>query len=129
MHEKRKVGYEDPSNGAVEESAVSSDEGEWIQLDMKLIDWGYMDFSRTVRVDTTIHTIKEVIKTFHGGRLASLTVCKDSYQETNELRFDKLTLKECGFNGTPNKSEAPVSTLHYDFTPDGCTDPDPILMC
>ena len=88
-----------------------------------------MDFSRTVRVDTTLHTIKELIKTWHGGNIASITVCRGTYQETNELRFDKLTLKECGIDGALDKSQAPVVALCYDFKPDGCTDPDPILMC
>ena len=87
-----------------------------------------MDFARTVRVDTSIHTIKEVIKKWHGGKIASLTVCKDNYQETNELHDGRLTLKECGIDGATDKSQAPVVTLYYDFKPDGSTDPDPILM-
>ena len=88
-----------------------------------------MDFSRTVRVDnTSLYTIKEVIKKWHGGKIASLKVCKDIFQEKNELRDDNLTLKECGINGARDKSRAPVVTLYYDFKPDGCTDPDPILV-
>jgi hypothetical protein len=89
-----------------------------------------MDFSRTLRVDdTTLCTLKEVIKKWHGGKIASLTVCKDSFQEMNELREDGLTLKECGIDGCADKNEAPVVTLYYDFKPDGCSEPDPILMC
>jgi hypothetical protein len=96
----------------------------------KLIDWSYMDFSRTLRVDNTyLGTIKEVIKKWHGGKIASLTVCKDSYQEINELTEDNLTLKECGIHGSEDKNQAPVVILYYDFKPDGCTEPDPILMC
>ena len=88
-----------------------------------------MDFERTVTVDTTLHTIKEVIKKWHGGKIAKLTVCKDRYQETNELRDDNLTLREYGIDGLPDESQAPVIAMHYDFKPDGCTDPDPVLMC
>ena len=97
---------------------------------IKLIDWSYMDFSRTIRVDnTSLSTIKEVIKKWHGGNIASLTVYNGSIQEGNELRGDDLTMKECGIDGFVNKNEAPVVTLYYDFKPDGCTEPDPILMC
>mmetsp|Transcript_10410 Transcript_10410/g.22248 ORF Transcript_10410/g.22248 Transcript_10410/m.22248 type:complete len:133 (-) Transcript_10410:168-566(-) len=104
------------------------EESEWVQLDMKLIDWSYMDFSRTVQVTTTIHSIKEVIKKWHGGKIARLTVCKDTFSENNELRNENSTLKDIGIRGNANKEEAPVLTLMYDFKPDGCDNPDPILM-
>ena len=87
-----------------------------------------MDFSRTLRSDSTsLGTVKEVIKNWHGGRIASLTVCKDTFQEINELLEDKLTLKECGINGSASKNEAPVVRLYYDFKLEGCTEPDSIL--
>ena len=107
-------------------NASGSDGGEWVRLDMKLIDWNFMDFSRTVKVDTTLGTIKEVIKKRHGGNLSSLTICKDYYQETNELRDDSLTLKQYGINGA-EKSKAPSVTLYYDFKPEGIS--DPLVMC
>lgn len=89
-----------------------------------------MDFSRTLRVDNTpLATLKEMIKKWHGGKIKTLTVCKDTFQEMNELRDDKLTLKECGIDGCTEKNQAPAVTLYYDFTPDGCEEPDPILMC
>ena len=59
-----------------------------------------------------------------------MTICKDKYQETNELRDEMLTLKESGIDGACDKSQAPVVTLYYDFKLDACTDQkDPILMC
>jgi hypothetical protein len=96
---------------------------------MQLIDWSYMDFSRTFHSSATVRTVKEVIKKWHGGNIQSLTLCKDSYRETNELRDDKLTLKECGIGGAFNKDNAPAVTLYYDFTLSGCAEPDPILLC
>lgn len=101
----------------------------WILLEFKLIDWSYMDFSRVFRSSTTIHTIKEVIVNYHGGNIQKLTLCKDTYLETNELRNDRITLKEClGISGSLDKNKAPVIRICYDFLPDGCTEPDPILM-
>ena len=88
-----------------------------------------MDFSGTLRDDnTSLGTVKEVIKKWHGGRISSLTVCKHSFQQMNELHEDNLSLKECGIDGSIDKNQAPVVTLYYDFKPE-CTDADPILMC
>ena len=95
----------------------------------KLLDWSYMDFSTTVRTTTTLRTIKEAIKTHHGGRLKRLTVCKGEYRETNEMRDESLTLKEGGIEGALDKDQAPTVTLHYNFVPDGCDEPDLVLMC
>lgn len=118
-----------PPEDPPEKTEADEDEGEWVRLEMKLIDWSYMDFARVVRVDTSVHTIKEVIAKWHGGNIAKLTVCKGSFKESNEMRNDNATLKECGIDGTPDKSEAPSVCLHYNFTPGGCDEPDPILMC
>jgi hypothetical protein len=96
---------------------------------LQLIDWGYMDFSRTFHSSTTIHTVKEVIKKWHGGHIQNLILCKDSYHETNELRNDNHTLKECGIDAAFDKNMAPSVTLFYDFKPIECDQPDPILMC
>ena len=88
-----------------------------------------MDFSRVFRSSTTIRTIKEVIENYHGGNIHKLTLCKDTYSETNELRNDRKTLKEClGISGSSDKNKAPAMRICYDFLPDGCTEPDPILM-
>lgn len=88
-----------------------------------------MDFSRTLRVDnTTLRTVKEVIRKWHGGNISSLTVCRGNFQEMNELHDDHFTLKECGIDGNGDKKQAPVVTLYYNFKPDGCAEPDPILM-
>ena len=136
----------------VEEFDSASTE-EWVKLDFKvrhyasmissrrhlvslvfarknqLIDWSYMDFSSTFRVDTSVHTIKEVLKKWHGGKVATLAVFKDSYQEMNELRHDQLTLEKCGIKGVSDKENAPTVTLYYDFKLDGYSDPDPLLLC
>ena len=112
-----------------EEATTTNNDGEWVTINFKLVDWSYMDFSRTLRVDTTIHTIKERIKTWHGGKIAKLTLCKHAYLETNELRNDKQSLKDCGINGDSNKKNARVVEMHYNFIPSLSDKPDPILMC
>ncbi len=94
----------------------------------QLIDWSYMDFSRTVQVTTTIHSIKEVIKKWHGGKIAHVTVCMDSFSERNELRDERCTLRDIGIRGSACQDKAPKVILMYDFKPDGSEKSDPILM-
>ncbi len=87
-----------------------------------------MDFSRTVQVTTTIHSIKEVIKKWHGGKITSVTVCMDSFSERNELRDERCNLRDIGIRGSACQEKAPKVILIYDFKPDGNGKSDPILM-
>ena len=112
-----------------EDSDTMSNDGEWVMMHFKLVDWSYMDFSKALRLDTTVGTIKETIKAWHGGKIAKLTLCKHAYLESNELRNDKQSLKDCGIHGDPNKENAPVVEMHYNFIPSLSDEPDPILMC
>ena len=120
-----------------EENAAFVDSGEetpkptdeWVHLDLKLIDWSFMDKTRIMKLDTTVHTVKETLREFHGGNVSKLTLCAGAYQESNELRDDKRTLKDMGITGSSNKNEAPIVVMFYNFIPDGREEPDPILMC
>ena len=110
-----------------EETSEPTD--EWVHLDLKLIDWSFMDKTRIMKLDTTVHTVKETLREWHGGNLRKLTLCAGAYQESNELRDDKRTLKDMGITGSSNKNEAPIVVMFYNFIPDGREEPDPILMC
>lgn len=110
-----------------EETSEPTD--EWVHLDLKLIDWSFMDKTRIMKLDTTVHTVKETLREYHGGNVSKLTLCNGAYQECNELRDDKRTLKDMGITGSSNKNEAPIVVMFYNFIPDGREEPDPILMC
>lgn len=77
--------------------------------------------------------MKELIKKWHGGKISRLTVCRDSYKETNELKSDNLPLKDLlGIDGSQDKEQAPAVTLYYDFKPEtgaSVNNTDPIMMC
>ena len=97
-------------------------------FNLKLRNWGYNDIARTLPVDTTsMADIKSLI-TQHVGPTRSLKVCKEGNNHFEELvADDKTTLGSLGFRGAVEK-DLPEYNLHYDFTPVGTTESDPLLM-
>mmetsp|Transcript_6941 Transcript_6941/g.8641 ORF Transcript_6941/g.8641 Transcript_6941/m.8641 type:complete len:147 (+) Transcript_6941:98-538(+) len=99
---------------------------EWVKLEMKLMDWEYMDFDITVRTDTYLFAIKKIIEKKH-GRITDLKMCRHSFQETNELNDIMRTLKECGVEGGA-KENPPTVRICYDFKVADFAAPEPILL-
>lgn len=100
---------------------------EYVTLSMKLIDWSYMDFMRTLPTSTSIQTLKDIIKQHHGS-ITGIVICKNNFEEKNELRDSRLTLRDYGIRGRSDKCNAPSIILHYNFKTVE-TQIDPILMC
>ncbi len=100
---------------------------EYVTLSMKLIDWSHMDFMTTLPTSTSIQTLKDIIKQHHGS-ITGIVICKNNFEEKNELRDARLTLKDCGIQGSSDKSNAPCVVLFYNFRTVK-TQIDPILMC
>ncbi|CAM9623931.1 unnamed protein product, partial [Ectocarpus sp. 12 AP-2014] len=96
--------------------AMPSDE-EWVTLDLKLLNWKFLDFKHRVRTTTHIFTIKNLLLEHH-GRVADLIVCKGAFTEANELKDEMHTLKGYGIKGAPRGVDHPVIVpLFYDFKP------------
>eukprot|EP00574_Skeletonema_japonicum_P013729 CAMPEP_0201734116 /NCGR_PEP_ID=MMETSP0593-20130828/33315_1 /ASSEMBLY_ACC=CAM_ASM_000672 /TAXON_ID=267983 /ORGANISM="Skeletonema japonicum, Strain CCMP2506" /LENGTH=89 /DNA_ID=CAMNT_0048227385 /DNA_START=120 /DNA_END=386 /DNA_ORIENTATION=+ len=79
---------------------------EYVTLSMKLIDWSHMDFKITLPTSTSIQTLKDIIKQHHGS-IVGIIICKNNYEEKNELRDARLTLKDCGIRGSSDQSNTP----------------------
>ena len=100
---------------------------EFVNLSMKLVDWSHMDFKITLPTCTTIQALTDIIK-YHHGSISSIVICKNSFEENNELRDAHATLEDCGIRGSSDKSNAPCVVLYYNFkTVESHI--DPILMC
>jgi ubiquitin len=98
---------------------------EWVTLDMKLLNWGYMNFQWRVKTDTRLFRVQEHIKERH-GRIADLKICKEQFSERFELKDDMATLQSYGIRGAPADSPAIVYTIYYDFKP--LDHDDPLLL-
>ncbi|EJK50562.1 hypothetical protein THAOC_30413 [Thalassiosira oceanica] len=95
-------------------------------FNLKLINWGYIDIARCLPVDTTtLADIKSLI-TQHVGPTKSLQVSRADNNFPLDAD-DNITLRGLGFRGKVEK-DLPVYNLHYDFTPVGTTESDPLLM-
>ncbi|CAM9502411.1 unnamed protein product [Hapterophycus canaliculatus] len=95
---------------------MPSDE-EWVTLDLKLLNWKFLDFKHRARTTTHIFTIKNLLLQHH-GRVADLILCKGAFTEANELSDEMRTLKGYGIKGVPRGMEPPVVVpLFYDFKP------------
>jgi len=87
-----------------------------------------MDFKMEMRTDAHLFSIKTLLVRKH-GKIADLVICRDAYQEQNELTDDMKTLKEYGFEGGSSKENPPIHNLYYNFKIGDASDPDPLLLC
>ena len=65
----------------------------WITLELYLKDWKFMDRKMRVKTKTQIFSIKRQLAETH-GRIRDLVLCKDAFEQKNELKDDMKTLEE-----------------------------------
>mmetsp|Transcript_14024 Transcript_14024/g.23327 ORF Transcript_14024/g.23327 Transcript_14024/m.23327 type:complete len:148 (+) Transcript_14024:98-541(+) len=112
----------------------------WVNIQFKLLNWSFMNFSMMFRENTRIFTLKKLLQERH-GRIDDLKLCFHAFNETNEIKDEMMTLKECGLKGVPLeppeleegadpatqiKAEdivVPSIILMYDFKPANFSDP------
>lgn len=97
-----------------------------VTLDLKLMNWSYMNFKLRVPTSTYLFAIKHKLEERH-GRLKDLIICKDAYAEANEMTEDMKTLADYGIVGAPESAPNPaVVPIFYEFKP--CDHDDPVLL-
>jgi hypothetical protein len=101
----------------------------WINIEFKLLNWKFMNFSQHFREDTRLFTIKKILQERH-GKLDSLKLCFHAFTDQNELNDEMLTLKEVGIKGVPVDLNSPTEVLtiptvilYYDFQSTNFSDP------
>lgn len=100
---------------------------DWVTLDLKLLNWHYLNFQMRVKITTRLFTIKNRLVERH-GRITELRVCKDQFNERNEMSDDMMTLAEYGIQGAPKDAEPMVYQIYYDFKPSDHDDPLLLVM-
>lgn len=101
----------------------------WINIEFKLLNWKFMNFSMRFRDDTHLFTIKKILQERH-GKLDSLKLCFHAFTDNNEVHDEMITLREFGIKGVPidlnNPQEVeliPTVQLFYDFKSTNFSDP------
>ena len=95
---------------------------EWVTLDLKLLNWNYMNFHHRCKTSTRLFQVKKILADKH-GRIKDLKVCKEQFAERNEMGDEMATLASYGIKGAPQEAPHVVYTMHYDFTPVDADDP------
>ena len=95
-----------------------------VKLEFRLMNWNFLDFELECPTDTHVFTLKKKIIERH-GRIKDLVVCKESYEEQNELTDDMKTLEEYGILGGTADDNV-VARIFYEFKP--CDHDDPLLL-
>jgi hypothetical protein len=108
-----------------------------VNIQFKLLNWKFMNFSMKFRENTHIFTLKKLLQERH-GRIDDLKLCFHAFVEQNEIHNEMLTLRECGLKGAPieppepEEGVAPIAAadmvipsvqLFYDFKPANFSDP------
>lgn len=81
------------------------DDTKWVSLDMKLVNWAYLNYSIRVKLDTPLFSIKKRLVARH-GRMSELRLYKDAVEDDNELVDEMITLEAAGVpGGTVDEAE------------------------
>ncbi|EQC27419.1 hypothetical protein SDRG_14745 [Saprolegnia diclina VS20] len=96
--------------------AIPEETVELVTLDMRLLNWSYLNFKWKVKTSTRLFAVKNEIEKRHGP-ITSLKICKDHFAEANELTDEMLTLHEYGIDGAPAFEKEVVCLIYYDFKP------------
>ncbi|KAH7467311.1 hypothetical protein PRIC1_011361 [Phytophthora ramorum] len=96
---------------------VEVDLVHYVTLDMRLLNWSYLNFKFRTKTSTRLFAIKQQIQKQHGP-ITDLKICKGHFSEANELRHDMMSLAEYGIEGAPQGEPEAVCLIHYDFKPE-----------
>lgn len=88
----------------------------YVTLDMRLLNWSYLNFRFRTKTTTLLFAIKQRIQKQHGP-IVDLKICKEHFSEANELRDDMMTLAEYGIKGAAEGEPEVICLVHYDFKP------------
>ncbi|KAF4042403.1 hypothetical protein GN244_ATG05296 [Phytophthora infestans] len=123
---KASAGGADAADNAVEATSIidsappifiQADPVHYVTLDMRLLNWSYLNFKFRTKTSTRLFAVKQQIQKQHGP-ITELKICKGHFAEANELRHDMMTLAEYGVEGAPEGDPEVVCLIHYDFKPE-----------
>ncbi|ETL87635.1 hypothetical protein L917_13210 [Phytophthora nicotianae] len=90
---------------------IEADPVHYVTLDMRLLNWSYLNFKFRTKTSTRLFAIKQQIQMQHGP-IMDLKICRGHFSEANELRHDMMTLAEYGIEGAPEGEPEVVGLLY-----------------
>lgn len=104
------------------------DEQNWIVLDMRLLNWSYMNFRLKLRQRTPVFSLKRELEERH-GQITSIKLCLNHFADRNELVDEMKSLADYGLKGGSVDEHDPDMQqyiIYYDFK--HCDQSDPLLL-
>jgi hypothetical protein len=98
----------------------------YVTLELKLVNWIYLDLKVRVRVTTPVFVLKRQLVERH-GRLEALRLWKGAVADENEMSNDSMSLADYGIVGKRLVESPETCTIFYDFRP--FNSKDPLLLC
>lgn len=93
---------------------------QWITLSVRLVTWGYLNFSMRLPLTARVFEIREQILARHGGSVQAeeVRIYKDDVSNRNLIRDLMLTLEELDIGtGDGADDDAHEGVVYYDFKP------------
>eukprot|EP00591_Stephanopyxis_turris_P012320 CAMPEP_0195531660 /NCGR_PEP_ID=MMETSP0794_2-20130614/35994_1 /TAXON_ID=515487 /ORGANISM="Stephanopyxis turris, Strain CCMP 815" /LENGTH=108 /DNA_ID=CAMNT_0040663549 /DNA_START=22 /DNA_END=344 /DNA_ORIENTATION=- len=79
------------------------DREKWVTLDVKLVNWNFMDFKIRIRTTTPLFFLHKKLKERH-GRMNDLKLYKRTVNEDNLMVDEFKTFEDYGVPGGPKNS-------------------------
>lgn len=102
-------------------AAASADE-LFVCLDLKLVNFPYLDCKLMLKTSTPLSLLKRQISERH-GRVERLRLFRDRVSPDNELLGDSRTLAQLGLPGKRRGDAPDTVVVWFDFVPLDATDP------
>ncbi|KAA6394269.1 MAG: hypothetical protein EZS28_010205 [Streblomastix strix] len=90
---------------------------EWVNLNVRLLSWTYLDFTYLVSTQTKLYTVIERIKEQHRGTIREIEIYREKKSPNCLLSDPFATLDQLGIKGG-TKDHPSTITLLYDFRAD-----------
>lgn len=93
---------------------------QWITLSVRLVTWGYLNFTMRLPLTARVIEIREQILARHGGSIQAeeVRIYKEDVSNRNLIHDLMLTLEELDIgSGDGADDDAHESVVYYDFKP------------
>jgi len=105
-------------------TALAAPSVRWITLSVRLVTWGYLNFTMRVPITTRVFEVRERIVSRHGGSISAgeVRIYKEDVSQRNVITDLMLTLEELDIGAAAPGADAAgeeggESVLFYDFRP------------